>query len=239
MASRRMPTGAFAIMLGFVALAAVAACTTYVLVPGGGYVPRSSLSIPSDSKESPLGAPVAGWLRPRLAKGCGSNCLVNVWIGAYSGAQRADSANPPARPMKIAHIINTGTHETIMYDLKPFTQAEYDLVFQRDAAGQPELELVEIPRITGTLSINKKGKIKNCHHAPATFADADFWDCAPPRPIIPVVAEASLFPFGILARATRSFVGELTKTSHSLMYPPEDPIWFSCTSGCCTASNLL
>lgn len=235
MASRRIPNEAFLIMWWIAVLAAASGCVTSLST--GGYTSRGSLSIPPDTGAVFGGAPRAGWLRPRLAKGCGSDCTVNVWIGAYPGAQSADSANPPAKPQKIARIINTGAHETVMYDLKPFTQAEYDLVFQRDSVGQPLLVLVEISRITAMHIAFKKGKINNCHHTPTTFADADFWDCSHPRPSLPVIARASLVPVDILGQAVRSFLGALRKTTDQPS--DEDPIWFSCTSGCCTAVSLL
>lgn len=241
MASRRIYNGALAIMWSFALLAAVSACPfPGRLASGGSYISRGSLSIPADSGAVFGGAPRAGWLRPRLAKGCGSsNCTVNVWIGAYAGAQSADSANPPEKPLKIARIINTGAQETDMYNLKPYTQAEYDLVFQRDPAGRPQMVLVEIDRATSTRSTFKKGGINNCHHARATFADADFWDCSHPRPALPVLARASLLPVDILVPAVRSFVGELRKMAGKPAYSSEDPIWFSCTSGCCTAVAFL
>lgn len=237
MASRRIPNGAFLIIWWVAVLAAASGCVTSLST--GGYTSRGSLSIPPDTGAVFGGAPRAGWLRPRLAKGCGSNCTVNVWIGAYAGAQSADSANPPEKPLKIARIINTGAQETVMYNLKPYTQAEYDLVFQRDSDGRPQMVLVEIDRATTTRSTFKKGGINNCHHARATFADADFWDCSHPRPSLPVIARASLVPVDILAQAIGSFVGELKKIAGKPMYSSEDPIWFSCTSGCCTAVAFL
>lgn len=237
MASRRISNGALLIMSWIAVLAAASGCAT--ILSTGGYTSRGSLSIPPDTGAAFGGAPRAGWLRPRLAKGCGSDCTVNVWIGAYAGAQSADSANPPETPLKIARIINTGAQETVMYNLKPYTQAEYDLVFQRDSDGRPQMILVEIDRATTTRSTFKKGGINNCHHARATFADADFWDCSRPRPALPVLARASLLPVDILVPAVRSFVGELRKMAGKPEYDSEDPIWFSCTSGCCTAVAFL
>ena len=232
MASRRIPNSAFAIMWWIGALAIAAACCKTVLAAGGGYFPRGSLGIPVDSEGSLAGAPGAGWVRPRLSNKC-DTCHVNVWIGAYSGAQSADSAHPPATPLKIARIINTGLSETVMYNLKPYTQAEYDLVFRQGSIGRPQLVLVEIPRDHGMPIAYKKGMINNCHHAPASFADADFWDCRA-RPTLPMVTRASLFPVDFLAQGMRSLIGGLTKTGGS----QEDPIWFSCTSGCCTVNSM-
>lgn len=218
---------------------AIQACCLALLFAGalscngarrGRYVSITSLKVPLDPRSVEAGVPTHGWLRPRLAIGCGNNCTVDVWIGAYAGAKNADINNPPKVPLKIAHIINTGAYETEMYGLRPFSRASYDLIFRSDA-DTALLELIPIERTPGAGGARKKGKPQGCGHPAARESDADFWDCRP-RP--PRVLAASLFSSDGVRTLAVQFLAALKPGSAGA----EDPAWFSCTSGCCTPMSL-
>lgn len=205
------------------ALALIA--VSYSCTPRATYDPRPIIPPSPDSvlTSGPDPVPTHGWTRRRRAKGCGSNCKVEVWIGAYASARTADTANPPRAPLKIARVINTGAFETEMYALKGHTQ--YDLLFQRNATtGRAEFVFEPITRLIGERK--RRGGVNACRgHKPGPRSDADFRSCddAPPR-----MTEASMVG-AVPAGLFRALVAE------GGGYASEDPAWFSCTSGCCTA----
>lgn len=170
--------------------------------------------------------PTIGYTRQRRAVGC-RGCKVDVWIGAYASAWTADTAKPPETPLKIARIINTGRYETERYDLKAYTQ--YDLLFRRGADGRAELVFEPITRSTAP---SKKSTVGGCPgHPILKRSDADFRSCERPLRIATMKASMIGEPFSLLLRALTVTIAAVKGRGASV----EDPAWFSCTSGCCTA----
>jgi hypothetical protein len=89
--------------------------------------------------------------------------------------------------------------------------------------------------VPGIGYLAKKGKAKGCRHPVGTQSIADFWDCPRgPHPdaatAAPKIGMMGMFELsgvnGFLLGALRRAIAATTA---------EDPAWFSCTSGCCTA----
>jgi len=205
----------------------------------GPMVPRPTTGATFGAgRNAGVALPAYGRVVKRLAT-CGTQtCKVDVWIGAYQGAHLADVNNPPNVPMRVALISNMGTYTTDMYDLQPNTVAEYDLYLQRDTAGTAQWELVPIYKVPGMAIVRKRGKAKGCGHRPATVDDADFRQCDSKggSPIVMSSMEVPGMGLAVPALMIKAVTARIRAAQ-----PPgqvEDPAWFSCSSGCCTAEPL-
>lgn len=197
----------------------------FACASSGTYEARPVIAAALDSIPTLAADPVPthGWTRKRLARGCGPNCKVDVWIGAYANSQTPDTLNPPATPLKIARVINMGRYRTAMYGLNRETQ--YDLVFQRRADGRGEYVFEPLRRRPEGHEQAREGVTMCPRHRAAPSPDADFRACGalPPR----VVSKASMVgaPLSALFR-----ILDLVSIGRG-----EDPAWWACGSGCCTA----
>ena len=197
----------------------------------GRYVARPTIRPSTDSVPTIVSDPVPthGYIRARRAIGCGRNCTVDVWIGAYASAKNADMNNPPATPLKVARVISLGSYETEMYGIEPHRQ--YDMLFQR---GENGAEIVFEP-ITRTRRAKEKAKVDYCRgHPRLSWSEADFRGCNPRPPRAPTRAIMSAGPLNLLAGAV-TWIRQFDSANRP---PAEDPAWFSCTSGCCTAMSI-
>jgi len=171
-----------------------------------------------------------------MGKNCG-NCTVKVWIGAYAGEHTASVKYPSARPRPIARIINMGSVETEIYDLRPGTDTHYDLVFYaRPGNGTATWELRPV-RVAGDPRPALKGEAKSCGHGPATIDDADFWDCSPhdSQRALPLRTTAKAFSRYGLALASNADEGAAGVDEEKSVAMTLRPGWFGCDGGCCTA----
>ena len=193
-----------------------------------GYHPRSVLSAAGIAMDDPV-IPTHGWVRKRLAIGCGNNCKVNVWISAYSNSQGPDTANPPQTPLKIARVINLGHYKTEMYGLEARTQ--YDLVFRRDAAGRAEFVFEPLGSSLDE-SLKAKGGVDMCPgHRVAPRPEADFRGC---DHVAPVMASTASMTGAPLTKVLRFFSASAATPAMA-----ENAAWWGCGSGCCTARPVF
>jgi hypothetical protein len=215
----------------------IAACILFLVVVGcNGH--------PSPATRPTLGAfvidtvglagndpPTTGYIRPRLATGCGTECTVDVWIGAYSKAKDSNTGSPPATPVKVAMIINTGSYETINYNLLPHSRvAYYDVEFYNNAGTAAWRLVPHLLIASDTVGLLKgSGHVNPCRHKAAKKSVADFWDCDDGEHWNTAAMGMGLSPDLIDA------VIAVLKQAGVKTPAEEDPIWFSCTSGCCTA----
>jgi hypothetical protein len=188
-------------------------------------------------------------LVPRVAKGCAA-CRVTVAVTAIPGPL-PDLSHPPASPTLVAYLTNVGEggRNENRYDLKPGSQAEYQLELSDDN-GSTRWTIYEKAPGSRTRSAHRTGHLAVCDPTDHSSSERDiyFKDC--PRPILYDPREAALLndrplqlafasysknPLGqqpmLLAFASRWADAIVTK-------PLQDgPAWISCTSGCCTLAQ--
>jgi len=166
--------------------------------------------------------PTVGRKKKRFAKGCGG-CQVDVWMTAYGNTLPPDANNPPARPLKVAFVVNLGSYTTDMYGLRAGTS--YDLIFRRNSTTGLG-EFVFDPIGPGALVT---GEVRMCEgHRPAPGPDANFRTCVEAAPAAPNTSS-------ILGPALSKLLRLLDTTASQR---DEDPAWWACGSGCCTARKV-
>jgi hypothetical protein len=149
--------------------------------------------------------------------------------------------NPPTSPTPIARIINLGKSETVMYELLPGTQTQYDLYVSRDSqTGLPVWE-VRPTRPAADTRPPLHGLAESCNHDddPSQVDDADFWDCTPRHRS----GDISAFPTAAFLAGRSAAPGPNESMAFSLpsfasTFFAEAPGWFGCDGGCCTASYI-
>jgi len=208
--------------------------------PRGGpesMVPRPTTGATfGEGRGAGVALPAYGRVVERLA--ASGTKKVDVWIGPYEGARLADVNNPPSIPMRVALISNMDPYTTDMYGLQSNTVAEYDLYLQRDTAGAAQWELVPIYKVAGRAIVRKRGKAKGCGHIAAPVDDADFRKCDS-KGGLPIVTSSMEVP-GMGLAVPALMIKAVTARMRAAQPPGqvEDPAWFSCSSGCCTAEPL-
>lgn len=179
----------------------------------------------------PAANPSGAHTRSRLSTEC-PNCWTNVRIEAYASAKNWGAENFPNTPggvYPIGTITNLGNFPTVMYSLKPSTEADYRILITNEN-GVPGWAIVESSKIAlfGAVTVKAKGKLKGCHHAKKPKSEADFRNCDYEGSARSPMNLASTSGLDIIAR----FMSNERKKSMTL----EDPGWISCTEGCCTLS---
>jgi hypothetical protein len=167
---------------------------------------------------------------PTLASPCRQT--VDVRITAVEGAKFIDPAKPPPHPQLLAWVENLGNRAT--YDgFEPATQFVYALVVDAapvgDTDGAPAIYRVGFSTDPAKSRITQEvyGHVYRCHtYPPPLFSEADFQACYGHAPYANRTERAT-FSALVTALSTWSwFTGS------------GDPTWFSCSTGCCTASAV-
>lgn len=164
------------------------------------------------------------------------NESVPVRITAVEGAKLVSDDDAPRYPQLLAWIENLSSLYTTFDGIKPGAQARYALVATTtmseatpgDTTKRPELVLVEFDRNWTLVEARRLSHIFPCHKYRQPFrSEADFRPCL-------------LDPHGALTKsASRSsgFMFASLATPTALTSYADDPIWFSCSGGCCTSGN--
>jgi len=166
---------------------------------------------------------------------------IDVQITAVEGAKYIDWAAGPRRPQLIAWFENLSPTDTTFDGLVPGRLARYALVVDSglvdvpitgSTVRRPRLVLVRFNdparhvRTPPTVMVRSTtyGHVFECHRYRQPFlSDVDF------RPCDRTVASTAPAPF---------FAGgQILATSMvtSVNFALDDPVWFSCKSGCCTS----
>lgn len=152
----------------------------------------------------------------------------DVRISAVEGAKYINPRYAPNHPQLIAWIENLGDRTT--YDgIEPMTQAVYALVVDSLPTANPRIVRVRFPatlaRERRELQADSAGHVYPCHNYGQPYiSDADFQPCSPYRLMMASPLHSST--------AYAMFVSASTVVALS----SSDPTWFSCSSGCCSAS---
>jgi hypothetical protein len=203
-------------------------------------VPRPIIA-GADSGANGLLVPPFGRLVDRRSKECAS-CTVQVWIGPYAGEHSVSVKDPPTSPTPIARIINLGKYETVMYELLPGTQTQYDLYVSRDSQTGLAVWEVRATKPASDPRLPLHGLAESCNHddEPAQVDDADFWDCTPRHRSSDIGALPTTMPFAVARLAAPG-----ANTRRTVLLPgfspellTEAPGWFACDGGCCTGSYI-
>ncbi len=166
-----------------------------------------------------------------------ANCTetTDVRISAVEGARYVNPDKGPSRPQLIAWIENLGNRKT--YDgFEPMTSAVYALVVDAQPMANPATVRVRFSAARAaemrTAQASPGEHVNHCHNYGQPFiSDADFQPCTPyplgkPYALLGVGALHSLSAHAIFGAGSTE--GALTAS---------DPTWFSCSSGCCSASR--
>ncbi len=160
--------------------------------------------------------------------GVPSSCTqsVPVKITAVEGAKFVRFSALPPKPQILAWIENLGAYPTFD-NLRPRTQAVYALVVDTaQTAGPPGLVLVEFDLQSNAVTRRPYGRVLECHSYGQPFqSGADFQPCnhTYPQIIMTPVWKAEIRVTSLMTIA-RNF------------YNVDDPVWFTCASGCCTSA---
>jgi hypothetical protein len=185
----------------------------------------------------------------RVAKGCPA-CRVSVAVTAIPGPV-PDLANPPAFPMIVAYLANVGEggRNENRYDLKPSTQAGYELELKKDGN---DIRWTIIETMSGSNAgvAHRTGLLKQCdsdsHYSPGR--DINFKDCRwsnnyDPRETAAMNARVLQLAFASSPSNPRGLqsipLGFASSWVEAIVSrPPWDaPGWVSCKSGCCTLAQ--
>ena len=181
----------------------------------------------------------------RDATGC-SSC-VTVAVTAIPGPV-PDLSAPPASPVVVAYLANAGEggKNEKRYDLKPSSQAGYELELSRDGN---RIRWTILERLVGsaTRTRHRTGLLAWCDSIPHSPSERDinFKSCAVPITYDPIeTAMLSANPLQLAFASWSRNAGDdqpipLPFPSRWLdaivSKPPNDaPGWVSCKSGCCT-----
>lgn len=140
-----------------------------------------------------------------------------VGVAAVVGQDSLSAGTTPQFGVVYIRATNKGDAEEARYSLKPGKHLEFYVVVLPDAGGAMKYRLEQVDTRAGSrqhISIGT-GPFVSCGHPWVAGAKADFKTCANSA-----VAHDSVVKFGLL-----------------LQGGDEDPMWVSCSTGCCTAGN--
>lgn len=157
--------------------------------------------------------------------GCAGNKpaqVARVTVAATEGAYVAGPGKLPANGVIMGRVRSAG-HREARYGFKPGAAYEYFLIVMPGAdASSATWRIVEVSSVAGQRSRStvSQGSYTSCPgHSP--------WKEAPPIPI----------GFYACERSPHLTDTGVTKSSQMLVDPSlTDPLWTSCSSGCCEAS---
>ena len=161
----------------------------------------------------------------------------DVQVTAVEGAKYIELVRPPDKPQLIGWIENLSRTDTTFDGLLPGNQARYAVVVNSVArrtmyAGdRPELLLVQFPPARYRMaprSISSRvrpwGNVYECHNYRQPYlSEVDFRPCDRTRA---AVAPAKTRDGSVLMTSLA--------TSAAVFYA-DDPMWFTCNSGCCSS----
>lgn len=238
--SAGMRTG---IVLSALLALGVAGCSQATPPTGGGGGPARSLNIPGDSLHR-LASNSALWSEPRAseractgAARCGWPIFrkrVRVQVYADTGARNVAPNPADSGGTLVGKLDNLGDAREAMYGLE---NGPYDfLLYVFPATGTANGRWV-IERVGKALPYNHvtvaEGTQVGCNH-PTNWNSSfgEFRSCAdgpPPNP--PASARSGALPqSGIRTAGFNLFAGFIALQARST-----DPIWLTCTSGCCVS----
>lgn len=154
----------------------------------------------------------------------------DVRISAVEGARYIDPGDAPRHPQLIAWIENLG--DTTTFDgIEPMTRAVYALVVDSLPRANPTIVRVRFPAMRATMLAavqdTLSGHVYKCHdYGQPYISEADYQACIPYR----LGAGAPLHS----SSAYTMFASISTSVS---LISSSDPTWFSCSSGCCSATK--
>jgi hypothetical protein len=193
-----------------------------------------------DAFRKQFGNPKKGHTRFRLAAApapCTDNCGTAVTITAYSGAKEVNPTAGPTQTVAIAHVSNAGpwkTQEGLYAKTPPLdvsTDAEYEIVMDNSGPNhEAKWTLLRVPNAPrGKLSAVGSGKMYVCQgHTPKNESEADFSDCSRIHPLDSGAVSTAGFS---LFEVPKWF---LTKLAGLFTPADVEPVWVSCSMGCCT-----
>jgi hypothetical protein len=182
----------------------------------------------------------------RVAKGCPS-CRVTVAVTAIPGPL-PDLSAPPAAPTVVAYLasVGEGGRNEKRYDLKPGSQAEYELELSRDGS-RIRWTIIEKTLPALTRSLHRTGHLAPCDSIHwSSGRDINFKDCAIANIYDPreTASSAKLLqlafassPNDPLGRQSIPLVTSLWVDALVSRPPYDAPGWISCVSGCCTLAQ--
>jgi len=169
-----------------------------------------------------------------------TNATTDVRITAVEGAKYINASTPPSKPQLIAWIENLGERPT--FDgIQPMTEATYALVVDsKDTVGSkspgnpaPIIRLVAFPSERRARSGQRStagfyGAAIVCHdYGQPYISAADYYVCDEYSKVTRTSSDGSK----VQALLT-SFANWVSRMES------DDPTWFSCSSGCCTAAAV-
>ncbi len=211
----------------------------YVDIPGRG------VTLEMEQRQSYLNAKrMSAVVRQRCIEGAyqaNARCdqSVPVRITAVEGAKLVSSTRAPARAQLLAWIENLSVSYTTFDGIKPGDKARYALVAKTtmsagsgDTTKRTELELLEFDRSWTLIAIHPRSNVFPCHEYGQPFSsEADFRPCT-------LDPSGARTPF--LRKSTMLWKSEISFASFSAptaSFFADDPLWFSCSGGCCTSGN--
>jgi hypothetical protein len=169
---------------------------------------------------------------------CGKSdsCGTAVEITAYSGAKEVKETVGPANTVALAHVSNIGPWPTRdgLYSggrgkLEMTKDADYEIIVDNTGpANAAKWRLLRVPNMPrGQISEVDSGRLIPCqNHAAKNESEADFADCSREHPLV-AVKESGFSPFAIPSWL-------LTKLARLFVPADIEPVWVSCSMGCCT-----
>ena len=140
-----------------------------------------------------------------------------VQVDAVATQDSISPATTPAFGVVYIRAINKGDAEEARYSLKPGPSLEYYMIVLPDAAGGMKWQLEQLdtsPQSRRHASIGS-GSFQGCNHAWVAGAKADFKTCA-----------------NAAARGD-----SVVKLDLMLQGGGDDPMWASCSAGCCVGNG--
>jgi hypothetical protein len=206
----------------------------YVDLPKTNYVTDSQDNASLRSQYNNNGEWGIGHIRARCTTEYpdGRSCpkTVNVQITAVEGAKFIDPNHPPKSPQLLAWVKNLGSDSTAD-GFQPSTSYEYALVVAAPTAAdnQKEAVIYRIGFSTDQKRSNivkaKYGSVYACHkYQRHLISEADFQPCI----------GRDIYGHNTGVPRLGALVTALSTWSTSVS---PDPLWFSCSSGCCTSSS--
>lgn len=204
--------------------------------------PVRGMTLTTGQKDKYLNAKrMSAVVRQRCVKGqyeknVRCNESIPVRITAVEGAKLVGDDEAPRYPQLLAWIENLSSLYTTFDEIKPGVQARYALVAMptmsettpRGGTKRPDLVLVEFDHNWTLVEAHPWSHIFPCHKYRQPFrSEADFRPC-------------TLDPHGALTKIASRHSGIMfasLSAPTAFIFYADDPIWFSCSGGCCTSGN--